>query len=1112
MKRIFSGVLVLCVAVAFVGCPPPKVPAISVAPESLDFGADEDQLTFEVCNSGAQGSTLDFKVEASADATWITAIQPITGTSTSPTDKKTITVDVDRTAVTRNAEGTITVSATGLEGGVTVDSVDITVTIEPVAVEDERKGEIVDEDGGTVTSDAGALIEIPPGELNQEVAFEVEDPPESAIRETLAEEVPYAGAVETDASRVNPNAPEAAAGEDFQMTVTVPLDSPVEPGTELDAYLKGDVLGEWIPLDVKAIVNPDGRTASFQTGRIGTFIVRVPDEYSDPLIDLDSMQEVEKGPYQPAVGYGLHRVENGGVGEIPIILVHGAGSYKQTQELGHDERPGKVYARWDNFIAWAKGSDGVGGTEDDGLDLTRYQLWWFLHYTPYPVGFDPMAFATPPDETPNNLKQLAEAIEARRNEGAFPDSNQQFIIIAHSRGGLVARSYVEKWPGAAEQVLAVITLATPHHGSPYAVPDWTFHTIWMHYSLPFLAAGLTVTPEDILRLIYAAEFKWDEPGAADLAWDNFDGTDPYDFGIPNRWFWLRTRWHGLLVELHHLTTNDAGWPLDPDVSDDDLHLPDLYATGRPDGTTLWDLNHSPNADAHLRKFILYAGLFDEPGGSPDDYADAIRHGYEHACLRGISGIMKSFESENDRVSHFAANDGMVPLQSALYLAGSPSEPIYATYRRAGIFYRIEKPLSLRCVARVQVPDYHWRIFSNYDHLDMIAGRLSDDDDTNDYDLFKAIRDDLDDTVASIPTANLVVASNQGGTVTIDASSSHDNSSDLWPATPASGLEYRVDWGENPSLTWSGWADSPAMAHVYHADRTYTITLQVRDEDGMIGTAAQEVPISGTVGEGTWQRTFGGTASDAAYSVQETSDGGYVLAGKTSSFGAGGGDMYLVKTDTNGNELWSRTFGGTDYDGAWSVQETSDGGYILAGSTKSFGAGSLDMYLVKTDANGDKLWSRTFGGTDSDWARSVQETSDGGYILAGGTGGAGSCDMYLVKTDADGHELWSRTFGGTGSDCAESVQETSDGGYILAGCTGSFGAGSGDMYLVKTDANGNELWSRTFGGTDCDEAWSVQETSDGGYILAGNTMSFGAGERDMYLVKTDANGNSPNPPE
>jgi len=256
----------------------------------------------------------------------------------------------------------------------------------------------------------------------------------------------------------------------------------------------------------------------------------------------------------------------------------------------------------------------------------------------------------------------------------------------------------------------------------------------------------------------------------------------------------------------------------------------------------------------------------------------------------------------------------------------------------------------------------------------------------------------------------------------------------------------------------------------------------------------------------WQRTFGGANYDWAESVQQTSDGGYILAGSTYSFGAGGVDAYLVKTDAQGNLLWQRTFGGASEDWAESVRQTSDGGYILAGDTDSFGAGGSDAYLIKTDASGNLLWQRTFGGTGDDCASSVQQTSDGGYILAGGTYsfGAGG-DAYLVKTDAQGNLLWQRTFGGADADWAESVQQTSDGGYILAGSTYSFGAGRWDAYLVKTDASGNLLWQKTFGGSQSEHANSVQQTSDGGFILAGGTGYFGT-EGEIYLAKIDSSGN------
>ena len=261
------------------------------------------------------------------------------------------------------------------------------------------------------------------------------------------------------------------------------------------------------------------------------------------------------------------------------------------------------------------------------------------------------------------------------------------------------------------------------------------------------------------------------------------------------------------------------------------------------------------------------------------------------------------------------------------------------------------------------------------------------------------------------------------------------------------------------------------------------------------------------GNEIWSKTFGRSGIEFAYSIQQTSDGEFILAGYTTSSSVGYSDMYLVKTDASGNEIWSQTFGRSGADTAHSVQQTFDGGFILAGTTDT-PSNDADMYLVKTDASGNEIWSQTFGGSGNEQAFSVQQTSDGGFILAGRTGsfGAGNLDMYLVKTDASGNQEWSQTFGGSGKDESRSVQQTSDGGFILAGFTGSFGAGYFDMYLVKTDASGNEIWSQTFGGSELEQARSVQQTSDGGFILAGITESFGAGNYDMYLVKTDSQGN------
>jgi len=274
--------------------------------------------------------------------------------------------------------------------------------------------------------------------------------------------------------------------------------------------------------------------------------------------------------------------------------------------------------------------------------------------------------------------------------------------------------------------------------------------------------------------------------------------------------------------------------------------------------------------------------------------------------------------------------------------------------------------------------------------------------------------------------------------------------------------------------------------------------------GSFGAGSRDVYLVKTdsSGDTLWTRTYGGSEHDCGYCVEQTPDGGYIIAGATSSFGAGAGDVYLLKTNSWGDTLWTRTYGGRNDDGGWCLRQTSDGGYVIVGYTRSFGAGGYDVYLVRTDSSGGTLWTRTYGGSRYDWGRSVQQTYDGGYVIGGYSRSFGACgyNVYLLKTDSCGDTLWTRTYGGSDDDGAYSVRQTSDGGYIIAGWTRSFGAGLSDLCLLKTDSCGDTLWTRTYGGSDGDWGESVQQTIDGNYIVAGVTHSFGAGEADMYLVR------------
>jgi hypothetical protein len=253
----------------------------------------------------------------------------------------------------------------------------------------------------------------------------------------------------------------------------------------------------------------------------------------------------------------------------------------------------------------------------------------------------------------------------------------------------------------------------------------------------------------------------------------------------------------------------------------------------------------------------------------------------------------------------------------------------------------------------------------------------------------------------------------------------------------------------------------------------------------------------------WNETFGGIYEDRGHAIIQTLDGGFALVGDTRSYGAGNADMWLVKTDANGKVTWHQTFGGSGWDSALSLVQTLDGGFVLLGYTSSFGAGSFDMWLVKTDANGVMIWDQTYGSIHRELGRSVIQTVDGGFALVGDTEPYGANDMWLVKTDANGVMIWNQSYGGTRFDTAYSLVQTLDGGFALVGNTISYGAGNSDMCLVKTDASGKMIWHQSYGTAEDEDGYAVIQTVDGGFALVGLTRSYGNG--DMWLVKTSASG-------
>lgn len=288
----------------------------------------------------------------------------------------------------------------------------------------------------------------------------------------------------------------------------------------------------------------------------------------------------------------------------------------------------------------------------------------------------------------------------------------------------------------------------------------------------------------------------------------------------------------------------------------------------------------------------------------------------------------------------------------------------------------------------------------------------------------------------------------------------------------------------------------------------------------------------------WQKSLGGSADDWANCILQTNDGGYIIAGYTESNDSdvtvnhGHRDIWIVKTDSVGSIQWQKSYGGSDFEIAYSIQQTTDGGYIVGGYSNSTDgdlagtfASAQNFWLIKLNNTGTIQWHQVFGGSFTDEAVSVQQTSDHGYVLAGYTyssnghvtGYHGNQDAWVVKTDSTGALQWQKTLGGTANESAGSVVQAADGGFVVACATSSNdddvsgNHGGSDRWIVKLDTTGTIEWQKTFGGTGNEGASSIQSTSDGGFVIAGSTTSFDGdvtgnhGDYDFWLIKINDSG-------
>ncbi len=258
----------------------------------------------------------------------------------------------------------------------------------------------------------------------------------------------------------------------------------------------------------------------------------------------------------------------------------------------------------------------------------------------------------------------------------------------------------------------------------------------------------------------------------------------------------------------------------------------------------------------------------------------------------------------------------------------------------------------------------------------------------------------------------------------------------------------------------------------------------------------------------WQTTYGGTGYEHAEAVEQTSDGGFVFTGPTTSYGEPNGDVYIVKTDDKGGVIWSRMYGGGDQDFSTQIRQLPGGGYVVGANTLSYGAGGSDTWLLRLDEAGDTVWTRTYGGGDEDYLDDVRLLPDG-FLLVGSTYNYGAmlADVLVIRTDENGDSVWTRTYGGKDYQFGTAICVTADEDYVIAGSWFSYITGHTDVYIAKITESGDLLWEQTYGGAYEDYAADICETHDGGLMIVGTTNADGPPWSDIYVIKTDATGDS-----